>query len=451
MSRKYFGTDGIRDVAGVGLLAPEVVRACGRALGALLAASGTEARVLAGRDTRRSGPELLDQLAEGLLDHGHVLSDGGVLTTPAVQTLAREEGFDLAVVVSASHNPAADNGLKFFGRDGRKLPDATELRIEALIDEELANPRMIGRSGHRLADPAAARRYVRFLREVCFPELDLSGRILVLDCAHGAAADIGPRALRSFGAEVIARGVSPDGLNINAGAGVFHVAELAAPVAVHSACIGIALDGDADRALFVDECGAVRDGDHMLGVFAADLATRGLLDGRALVSTVMANIGLVQRCKQLGLHCELTPVGDRHVAAGMDRLKAVLGGEQSGHIIFRQGSRWYGDGLYTALRMLEIMARTGLSLSALTAPIRKFPQCLLGVRVAKRVALDQVPELMQAQAAVEARLGADGRVLLRYSGTELLLRVMVEGPDEATVAAMGEELAVVARRCLGAG
>ncbi|MSR74303.1 MAG: phosphoglucosamine mutase [Planctomycetes bacterium] len=451
MSRMYFGTDGIRDVAGEGLLAPAVVRACGRALGRLLADNGNQARVLAGRDTRRSGAELLDQLAEGLLAHGHQLCDGGVLTTPAVQTIAREEGFDLAIVVSASHNPAADNGLKFFGHDGRKLPDATEQRIETLLDEELEQPSVVARAGSRVTDPAAARRYMRFLREACFPDLDLSGRTLVLDCAHGAAYDIAPKALRMFGAEVLTRGVAPDGWNINAGVGVFHVAELHAQVSSSGACLGIALDGDADRVMLMDELGVVRDGDHMLGVFAADLATSRLLEGRTLVSTVMANLGLVKRCRQLGVHCELTPVGDRHVAAAMHKLQSVLGGEQSGHIIFRQGTRWFGDGLYTALRMLEIMSRTGLSLGALAAPVAKFPQCLLNVRVAQRVPLLQLPDLARAQAEVEARLGADGRVLLRYSGTELLLRVMVEGPDEVTVNAMADELASVARRCLGAG
>lgn len=448
MHRTYFGTDGIRDVAGQGLLAPDVVQACGRALGRMLKDQHGTARVLAGRDTRRSGPALLDQLAEGLLDAGHTLCDGGVLTTPAVQTLAREENFDLAVVVSASHNPAADNGLKFFGRDGRKLSDAIELRIEALMDAELREPTRCGGSGARWDDPAAQRRYLRFLREDCFPQLDLTGWNLVLDCAHGAASDLGPKLLRSFGAQVTAFGVQPDGLNINAGAGVFHVADLARPVAQHHARLGIALDGDADRVLLVDESGTVRDGDHMLGVLAADLAQRGALDGHVMVSTVMANLGLVQRCRQLGVKCELTPVGDRHVSAAMDRLQAVLGGEQSGHIIFRRGARWFGDGLYTAMRLLEVMQRTGLSLATLAAPVRKFPQKLVNVSVARRAPLDELAALSALRQRIENELGADGRVLLRYSGTELLLRVMVEGPEESQVNRMAAELAEEARRCL---
>ena len=447
-SRKWFGTDGIRDVAGMGLLTPAMVSACGRALGRMLAEKG-RARVLAGRDTRESGPLLLDQLAEGLLDHGHTLHDAGVLTTPAVQLLAREEHFDLAIVVSASHNPAEDNGLKFFSADGRKLADEREHEVERLMELELASASRGTGGGERVNDPGAARRYLHHIRHTLFPDLDLSRRTIVLDCAHGAAHTIGPELLRLFGARVITRGTAPDGRNINAGAGVFAVGDLAGPVRSHQALLGLALDGDADRVLLMDETGTVRDGDHMLGLLAADLLARGQLTNNVLVSTVMANFGLMQRCRQLGIHCELTPVGDRHVAAAMDRLDAAVGGEQSGHIIFRQGERRFGDGLYTALRILEVLERTSLPLSTLSDSVRKFPQLLLNVRVSRRAPLEELAELMAAQQRVEQALRGDGRVVLRYSGTELLLRVMVEGADEALVDRGAREIADAARRVLG--
>jgi len=446
--RKWFGTDGIRDVAGQGLLAPEAVLACGRALGRMLAARG-RARVLAGRDTRESGPVLLDQVRAGLLDYGHVIYDAGVLTTPAVQLLAREENFDLAIVVSASHNPAKDNGLKFFSSDGRKLADERETELECLLEEELVSATRGCGGGESVADTGAARRYLHHMRYRLFPDLDLSRRTIVLDCAHGAAHTIGPELLRLFGARVIARGVAPDGRNINAGVGVFAVGELAEPVKLSGAALGLALDGDADRVLLVDETGQLRDGDHMLGLLAADLLARGQLTNNVLVSTIMANFGLMHRCRQLGIRCELTSVGDRHVAMAMDKLGAVVGGEQSGHIIFRDGERRFGDGLYTALRILEVMERTGLSLSALTKTVSKYPQVLLNVRVARRAPLEELSELTEECRRVEAELAQQGRVVLRYSGTELLLRVMVEGPDQSMVERSARAIADAARRCLG--
>ncbi len=251
MSRKYFGTDGIRDVAGEGMLAPDRVRALGRGVARWL--SGPR-RVLFGRDTRESGPWILDALTEGLLAAGHEVVDGGVLTTPAVQTLCREEGFDLAIVISASHNPAHDNGIKFFGPDGRKLPDQEEERLEAAIDADgSAAPGPKRARATRRDDAAAGGRYLRFLHRECFPELDLRSTTLVVDCAHGAASTLAPALLREFGATVVVRGNTPDGRNINEGVGVFHVEDLAPLVRLHGATLGLALDGDADRVLLVDE------------------------------------------------------------------------------------------------------------------------------------------------------------------------------------------------------
>lgn len=452
MGRKYFGTDGIRDVAGRGLLAPAMVRALGEAAGRVLQRErpGVRARVLAGRDTRRSGAGILGGLAAGLLEAGHELVDGGVLTTPAVQALCREEGFDLAVVISASHNPAADNGIKIFGADGRKLSEAAEEELEGLMDQALAGELTPGGGGgRRVGDTGAGERYLRFLCGVCFPALDLAGMGLVLDCANGAATELAPRALELLGASPLLRGASPDGDNINAGVGVFHVEELGPLVLHERAALGMALDGDGDRVLMVDERGRLVDGDHMLGLLAAHMKAAGRLTGDLLVTTVMANLGLQRHLESLGIRVETVPVGDRFVAEAMAAGDGVLGGEQSGHVIFREGGRWFGDGLYTALRILQVMQETGRPLSELAGGVRKFPQRLVNVRVTAKPPVEDVEELAARRDAVQQRMGRDGRVLLRYSGTEPLLRVMVEGRHPAEVEAAAEELAEAARRALG--
>lgn len=450
MSRQFFGTDGIRDVAGQGLLSPDLVTAYGCAIGAWLREQTPAGRVLVGRDTRASGPVLLDQLAGGFLAAGHDVVDGGVLPTPAVQTLSREEDFDLAIVISASHNPAADNGLKFFGSDGRKLADEAEESIESGIAAVVGNgsPAPAEGPGARRTDTAAGARYLEFI-ERCFPDLSLKGVTLVLDCAHGAGTDLAPAALADLGATLHVRGNSPDGSNINDGAGVFHVAELGALVKQHGAALGMALDGDADRVLLVDEMGDVRDGDHMLGLLAADLKGRGALPGDRLVTTVMANLGLKVHLANHGIACDMVPVGDRFVATRMAECDGVLGGEQSGHIIFRDGARWYGDGLYTALRVLDVMQRTRKPLSALAAGIEKFPQVLVNVPVREKPPLDEVCELVTAKAAAEEDLGDEGRVVLRYSGTEPLLRVMVEGRELDRVKGHVDAMVAAAKRGLG--
>ena len=447
MARKYFGTDGIRDAAGQGLLAPDRVVAYGQALGAWLAGQHPSgARVFFGRDPRESGPEILDELSAGLMRFGHHVVDGGILSTPAVQSLCRAEGFDLAVVISASHNPASDNGIKFFGPDGRKLKDEVEIALEELMDA----PRGAGGGdlGESRSDETAAERYLALLA-ARFEGLDLGGMRVVLDCAHGAASAFGARALEQFGAEVILRGAVPDGQNINAGAGVFYVAELAGPVAEAGACIGLALDGDADRVLLMDESGSVRDGDHILGILALDLLSRGALPEERVVTTVMANMGLFAFLAEAGVCCDTVPVGDRHVAARMAETGAALGGEQSGHIIFHEGEHWYGDGLHTALTVLEVMKRRGLPLSVLGRGIEKYPQRMENLRVREKPPVESVPELMAAMKEVEGELADLGRVVLRYSGTEPLLRVMVEARHEEMVDRSLDTLMRVARSSLG--
>ena len=451
MNRRFFGTDGIRDEAGKGLLAADAVAAYGQAVGVWLASKKHEARVLVGRDTRASGPQILEHLASGLVGSGHVLVDGGVLPTPAVQGLCRSEGFDLAIVISASHNPAQDNGIKLFGGDGRKLSGKVEALLEAHIESALQQSLdpVAGKPGKRVADEGAS---VRYMDDLCdrFKDLDLSNETIVVDCAHGASAHIAPAVLERLGARVLTRGIDPDGLNINRDCGVFHVAELGEQVREHKALLGFALDGDADRSLLVDELGEVRDGDHVLGMLAAHMKSEGKLLANTLVTTVMANLGLKVFLEDQGIHCEMTPVGDRYVAEGMDRLGAVLGGEQSGHVIFREEEKWFGDGLYTVLRVVEASRQVGKPLSELTRGIEKYPQKLINVKVSAKPPIEEVQEIVDAGAAAEKKMGREGRVLLRYSGTESLLRVMVEGKDEALVTELAESLAAVVEQALGA-
>lgn len=448
-TRKYFGTDGIRDRAGEGLLARPRVAVYGRALGRFFAKRAARGRVLVGRDTRASGPWIVDALADGLAASGLVAVDGGVLTTPAVQALCREEGFAGAVVVSASHNPAHDNGVKVFGGDGRKLPDADELELERLIDDD-RGPDGAAVAGERASDPGAEARYVSFVRSARFPRLDLSGTAIVLDCAHGAASRIGPKLLASFGARVHVLHAEPDGENINRDAGVFFVERLRGVVRDATPAVGVALDGDADRALFVDEDGVVRDGDDVVGALATDFAARGVLTGSRVVTTVMSNCGLTAFLRRRGIAHDTVAVGDRHVAARMAETGAVLGGEPSGHVVLRDGDRWFGDGLLTALALFDAMRRTGSRLADLCRGVEKFPQLLLNVAVRAKPPTADVPGLAAATRDAEAELEGEGRVLLRYSGTESLLRVMVEGRDGDRVRAIADRLAALVRREIGA-
>lgn len=442
MKRRFFGTDGIRGEAFQGLLAKDRISAYGQAIGVWLAGRLHDGKVLVGRDTRESGPELQSLLVSGIVASGHHVIDGGILPTPAVQRLCRDLGCDLAIVISASHNPSKDNGIKFFGPDGRKLPDADEISIEdhilSALQQSLAP--VASKAGSRSVDLRLPSMYAETLAGR-FRDLDLRGRKIVADCAHGAASWIAPEVLRRLGAEVIARGVDPDGRNINDGCGVFFVEELGEVVRDSGAAAGFALDGDADRALMVDETGAVRDGDHLLGLLACHLASEGRLAANLLVTTVMANYGLKVFLEERGIGCEMTPVGDRFVAEAMAKSGAVLGGEQSGHIIFREGDAWIGDGLYTVLRTLEVLDARGESLAKAASGIEKFPQQLVNVRVSERVPIEEVPAILDAKRRAEGRMGRDGRVLLRYSGTELLLRVMVEGRDRDLVAILAQDLA----------
>jgi phosphoglucosamine mutase len=442
--RKLFGTDGIRGVAGQWPLTPEYVRRIGHAAGTVLRErlGGRPRTLLVVRDTRASGPALLRALAAGLGAAGFRTLDGGVLPTASVAALVPRRRLAGGAVVSASHNPAAFNGIKFFGPAGRKLSDAVEHRIEARLFGGDAAPEGPARTAR---DARAASDYLAFLRGTWPSGRSLRGLSLVLDCANGAAYRAAPALFRSLGARVRTLADRPDGRNINRGCGALHPERLAREVLRRRADLGVAFDGDADRAMFVDETGAVRDGDSVLLAAARHLRARGRLPGGRVVVTVMANLGLHRALRALGLRAVETPVGDRYVWEAMERTGAALGGEPSGHVIFRRHLST-GDGLLTALQVLEAMVSSGRPLSALSALVVKHPQVLVNVPVKERRPLEGLREFRRGLAALERELGNAGRVFVRYSGTEPLLRIMVEGPDHAFVRRRAEDLARAVRR-----
>jgi phosphoglucosamine mutase len=391
-------------------------------------------------------------LAAGILSAGVDVWLGGVLPTPAVAILTAAlapTGVVGGAVISASHNPFEDNGVKLFGADGGKLPDAWEAAIEARLDGPEAGPRPTGAGVGRCRPlRGGERRYLQAVRAGWPAALDLRGVRLVLDCAHGAMAAVAPRLFRSLGAEVEAVGARPDGLNINRGVGALHPGLLQARVRARPGAIGLAFDGDGDRLVVVDEEGQVRDGDHLLAACAAALQARRALKGGVVVSTVMANLGLERALAALGLGLVRVPVGDRHVLEAMRRLGANLGGEQSGHLVFLDLAPT-GDGLVSALALLRVVRESGQPVSRLTAGLTKSPQVLVNVPVRAKPALDSLPGVREATARWEERLRGRARVLVRYSGTELLARVMVEGDEPATIRTAAGEIAEAIRAATG--
>ncbi|MBA2691138.1 MAG: phosphoglucosamine mutase [Rubrobacter sp.] len=427
-----FGTDGVRGVANKGLL-PEDAFDLG-----LAAASVFGGKVVVGRDTRRSGGMLSSALVAGLASGGATAFDLGTLPTPGVAMLSPKLEASAAVVISASHNPFPDNGIKFLSGEGRKLPDSEERELEKLA----SNPSLDRATGagigsvERLDD--AAKMYAESLLERLRP--DAEGMNILLDCANGAAFESAPLAFEKLGAKLSVVGAEPDGVNINAGCGSTHVERL--DISGHD--VAFAFDGDADRVLAVDEKGNVVDGDKIIAILARDLAGRGMLS-KGVVVTVMSNFGFFKAMDSLGIPCEVTPVGDRHVAGAMRRTGATVGGEQSGHVILSEHVTT-GDGLMTALALLDVMVRSGKPLSELAKVMEKYPQKLINVKVegprsAKEIAASK--RLAEAVAKAEAKLGAEGRILLRPSGTEPLVRVMVEHEDEKTCHETCEEVADV--------
>ena len=436
-ARRLFGTDGVRGVAGEFLTA-ELALALGRAATARSAVEVPQ--VLIVRDTRESGEMLESALAAGVAAAGGHALMGGVLPTPGAPLLARRYGFHLACVVSASHNPFQDNGIKFFGGDGMKLPDAAENEIEAALAAEppSATPGRV-RELHGAADD-----YLREL-ESRFNDLDLSGVRVLLDCANGATYLVAPEIFRRLGATVATIAVSPDGRNINEDCGSTHVGALADAVRSGGHDIGFAFDGDGDRVLAADRNGVVVDGDELIALSALHLRDAGRLPGNGVAVTVMTNYGFHQAMERAGIEVATTPVGDRHVIAELVRRNWALGGEQSGHII-DTGFVPSGDGVGSALLALEALAGRDLAdRDAMT----KLPQLLLNVRVADRASLDSAPQVLEAVEREEAALAGRGRVLVRASGTEPLVRVMVEAPDEAECEQVARRLAELVERELG--
>ncbi len=439
-----FGTDGIRGVANVDLT-PELAYRVGRAAGAELGKSGRPFFV--GRDTRVSGPMLEAALAAGVCSTGVSVELGGILPTPAVAYLARDRSAACGVVISASHNPVEDNGIKFFGGDGYKLEDACEDDIEALLDrDDLPRPSGVA-VGMIRAVPEGEDRYLAHLTGLATGRLE--GLRIVVDCAFGAAVRVAPRLWASLGASVVALHDEPDGARINVSCGSTHLEPLRQAVLAAGADLGFAHDGDADRVLAVDERGEVVDGDALMGLCALDRHRRGALAAGTVVATVMSNLGLELTLDRAGIRLERTRVGDRYVLERMRRIGATLGGEQSGHLIFLEHTTT-GDGLVTAIEVTNVMARSGRRLSELRAFIPRFPQVLRNVRVQDRRGVADAPEVAQAVASAEARLAARGRILVRASGTEPLIRVMVEAEHQSEAEAVADEVTGVIARWYGA-
>ena len=449
MSR-LFGTDGIRGVANEPPLTPDLAYRVGRELAATLAVQhGSErVRVVIGRDTRRSGPLLEAAMVAGLLSAGADCFAVGVLPTPGIALLTRELDAHGGIVLSASHNPFEDNGIKLFSSEGTKFPDAWEEQIEARLAGADGAPRARGASiGRLIAYERAEKYYVDFLGR-CFP-LDLAGLTIALDCAHGATYRVAPSVFRRLGARVITTCAKPDGTNINAGCGALHPAALRRRVSAARADVGFAFDGDGDRLISVDHLGEVRDGDYALAIAGRHMAGRGRLKGNTVVTTVMANLGLDEALKAAGIGVVKTQVGDRYVHEEMLRIGANLGGEQSGHLLFPDYAPT-GDGILSALSILAVMRETGEPLASLAACMRKFPQVLVNVPVSRKPPMESLPGVAERVRAFESEMDGTGRILVRYSGTESLARVMIEGADNARIRVMADELAATIRRELDA-
>ena len=446
--KKLFGTDGIRAIAGQPPLDALTIHAIGLALAQTL---GPGSKLLLGMDTRESSQEIAQTLTTGLLEAGATVENAGVITTPAVAYLTATPGFAAGIVISASHNPWQDNGIKLFGPDGYKLPDSTELAIEARIFANLAAPpNKLPLTTFHLPEINEADRadYVRSLL-AAVPNLSLDNRHIVVDCANGAASAVAPQLFADLGGTVTVTHAAPNGRNINAACGALHPEIVAAEVTRHHAHLGITFDGDADRVLFADEHGTVVNGDAVLLLAARDLSSRNELAGNTVVATTMSNMGLEAALARSGITMLRAPVGDKYVLEQMQSTGASLGGEQSGHILFA-GRSTTGDGLLTALLVLDIMHRSGQSLAELTADLKVFPQVIVNILVREKKPLDTIPTVVAAIHAAEQALSTSGRVVIRYSGTEALARVMIEAEDEHLMRHHAEAIAQAIRAELAA-
>ena len=453
-TRQLFGTDGIRGVAGEFPLTLESTYLIGRALGHDLIRSSPRAQVVIGQDTRESSSWIADRVMLGLASTGVEAHSAGVITTPGVAYLARSRSYAAGVVISASHNPWTDNGIKVFSGDGYKLPDAHEFAIEQEIFALLQNPESPREPSLKIASslPGEAdlrRAYMAWLATNV--NADLSRLRVLVDCANGAATAEAPELFRASGVPATFLHASPDGQNINESCGALHAEIVAKTVAERKGQfdLGVTFDGDADRALFSDANGRVVDGDGVLLLAARHMQSRGLLAGATVVATTMSNMGLEIALRNSGIRMLRAQVGDKYVLEEMLKSGATLGGEQSGHVIFRDGEATTGDGLLTALRVMEIMAQTGQSLADLIADLQVFPQTIQNVRVREKVPFAQVPEIEHAIESAQRELDGNGRVVVRYSGTEALARVMVEADSEEKMRIWAGKIATAIKQTLG--
>jgi phosphoglucosamine mutase len=453
-TRQLFGTDGIRGVAGEFPLTQDSTFLIGRALGHNLILTNPRAGVVIGQDTRESSAWIADRVTLGLTSCGCRVHSAGVITTPGVAYLARSRKCAAGVVISASHNPWTDNGIKVFSGDGYKLPDARELAIEQEIfallqSSEPVTPPAMKPPASLPGEAGLRRAYIDWLHGDM--KAELSGLKIVADCANGAASVEAPELFRALGLQAQLLSASPNGRNINENCGALHPEVVAKAVAEKPGQfdLGITFDGDADRALFSDGNGRVVNGDAILLLVARDLQSRGVLTGSAIVATTMSNMGLEIALRKSGIRMLRANVGDKYVLEEMQKTGAILGGEQSGHIIFRDGEATTGDGLLTALRVMEILASTGKPLAELVGDLKVFPQTIQNVRVREKTPFKDVPAIQHAIDAAQNELNGNGRVVVRYSGTEALARVMVEAESEEKMRALTHKIAGAIQNALG--
>ncbi|HAV42871.1 TPA: phosphoglucosamine mutase [bacterium] len=439
-NKKLFGTDGIRGRVDVWPMTPEFILKIGKVLAHVLHKE-KERRVFIAKDTRKSGDVLEAALAAGLASEGVDILLGGIIPTPGVAYLTREYKITSGVVISASHNPYQDNGLKFFGPDGFKLSDRTEKEIEEMIlSRETDLPRITEGWGRIQRDREAKTLYLEFLKQTIPPSIDLRGLKVVTDCANGALSEIIPLLFDELGLEVIPIHCHPDGRNINLCCGALHPEGASEVVKEMGADIGFAFDGDGDRVIAIDEKGKIVDGDRIMAILAKSMKEKGELKGDLVITTLMSNLGLELCFRGMGISMIRTKVGDRYVLEEMQRQGAVLGGEQSGHIILLNESTT-GDGTLTALKLLSTMTFSNTPLSELAKIMEPIPQILLNIKVKDKLPLEEIEKIQKAITDIENELGSEGRVLVRYSGTEPLCRIMIEGLSEERISLLAHQLA----------
>lgn len=436
--RNYFGTDGVRGKANQEPLTAEFALKLGRAAAGLFKNDDTHRKIIIGKDTRVSGYMFENALVSGICSVGIDAVMVGVIPTPAIAFLTKSLRADAGVVISASHNPYYDNGIKFFNANGYKLADVTEHEIERMIEnnEPALDPENIGKASRI----EGIGRYVEFVKNTFPKNIDLKGLKIVVDCANGASYKVAPTALRELGAELILINVSPDGRNINQNCGAVYPEGMAKAVVEHKAHVGISFDGDADRVVFADENGNIIDGDKIMGICAVDMMQEGTLNHNKIVATVMSNIGFEFSMNKKGIELLRSQVGDRYVMEYMMKHNINLGGEQSGHLIFSDFNTT-GDGLISAMQVLGIMVKKGKSLSELCDFIETYPQTLKNVAVSKKIPLEELNKTSALITSIEKDLGSSGRVLVRYSGTENKLRVMLEGKDQDKIELLANDIA----------